>query len=93
LPGMVLRAAASLGIAPARCAVIGDIEADVRAATAAGAIGVLVPTPATLPDEIDRSELIAPDLQAAVAAALSLRGAGRGELVGARDGDAGGAAA
>jgi histidinol-phosphate phosphatase family protein len=93
LPGMVLRAAASLGVAPAQCAVIGDIEADVRAATAAGAIGVLVPTPATLADEIDRSELVAPDLRAAVAAALSSRRAGSGGQVGARTGDAGGAAA
>ncbi len=93
LPGMVLRAAASLGVAPAQCAVIGDIEADVRAATAAGAIGVLVPTPVTLADEIDRSELVAPDLRAAVAAALSLRRAGSGRQVGTRTGDAGGAAA
>jgi HAD superfamily hydrolase (TIGR01662 family) len=73
MPGMVLRAAATLGLAPSQCAVVGDIEADVRAATAAGAIGVLVPTPVTLADEVDRSELVAPDLSAAVAAALSSR--------------------
>jgi len=73
MPGMVLRAAATLGLAPSQCAVIGDIEADVRAATAAGAIGVLVPTPVTLAEEVDRSELVAPNLSAAVAAALSSR--------------------
>jgi len=73
LPGMVLRAAATLGVAPAECPVSGDLEADVRAATAAGAIGVLVPTPATLADEIDHAELVTPDLSTAVAAALSSR--------------------
>ena len=41
LPGMVLRAAELLGVPPFQCAVIGDIGADVRAATAAGAVGVL----------------------------------------------------
>lgn len=93
LPGMVLRAAEALGVTPWQCAVIGDIEADVRAATAAGSIGVLVPTPATLADEIDRSELVAPSLSAAVAAALSMRRAGSTDPVGTRGVDAGGAAA
>ena len=75
LPGMVLTAAAALGLAPYRCAVIGDIGADVDAATAAGAVGVLVPTPATLAAEIDRAEIVAPDLASAVAVALRSRGA------------------
>jgi HAD superfamily hydrolase (TIGR01662 family) len=75
--GMVLRAAAALGVAPFECAVIGDIEADVLAARAAGATGVLVPTPVTLAAEIDRAELVATSLQTAVAAALAVRsGAG-----------------
>ena len=52
---------------------IGDIEADVLAARAAGAIGVLVPTPVTRADEIERADLVAVDLRAAVAAALAVR--------------------
>ena len=44
-PGMILSAAAALGVAPDRVAVIGDIGADVEAARAAGARAVLVPTP------------------------------------------------
>jgi len=46
-PGLVLAAAAELGVDPRRCAVIGDIGADVEAARAAGARSVLVPTAAT----------------------------------------------
>jgi histidinol-phosphate phosphatase family protein len=46
-PGMVLAAAADLGVAPHECVVVGDIGADVAAARAAGARGVLVPTPRT----------------------------------------------
>ena len=71
--GMVLRAATELGVAPFECAVIGDIEADMLAARAAGATGVLVPTPVTLAAEIDRADLVATSLQTAVAAALALR--------------------
>lgn len=51
-PGLVLAAARDLGVEPWRCAVVGDIGADVRAAVAAGAVPVLVPTPATRADEI-----------------------------------------
>jgi histidinol phosphatase-like enzyme len=93
LPGMVLRAAAVLNIAPHECAVIGDIGADVRAATAAGAVGVLVPTPITLDDEIDRSELVAPNLSTAVAAALSFRTPLPSSAFRSRAVDEGGAAA
>jgi histidinol-phosphate phosphatase family protein len=50
-PGMVLAAAAELGVAPHECVVVGDIGADVAAARAAGARGVLVPTPQTSPAE------------------------------------------
>ncbi len=75
--GMVLRAAATLGVAPFECAVIGDIEADMLAARAAGATGVLVPTPVTLAAEIDRADLVATSLRAAVATATAVRcGAG-----------------
>jgi histidinol-phosphate phosphatase family protein len=65
-PGMIRRAARLLGVDPGRCVVIGDIGADVRAAQAAGAAAVLVPTPATRPEEVADAPLVAPDLEAAV---------------------------
>jgi histidinol-phosphate phosphatase family protein len=65
-PGLVLQAAALLGVDPRRCAVIGDIGADMEAATAAGARGVLVPTSATRPAEIRAAAEVAHDLEAAV---------------------------
>jgi histidinol-phosphate phosphatase family protein len=65
-PGMVLRAAAALGVDVHRCVVIGDTGADVDAAAAAGAAGILVPTARTLPGEIDRARLVAPNLREAV---------------------------
>lgn len=65
-PGMVFAAAEELGVAPSTCAFIGDIEADMAAADAAGAHGVLVPTAATLPHEVDRATCVAPDLAGAV---------------------------
>ncbi len=69
-PGLVLRAAAELGVRPERCALIGDIGADVQAARAAGARGVLVPTPRTLRDEVAAAPEVASDLEAAVALLL-----------------------
>ncbi len=65
-PGMVLAAAAKLGVSPAMCVVIGDTEADVAAARAAGARGILVPNDATRPAEVDCAPEAAPDLRAAV---------------------------
>ena len=65
-PGMVLLAARSLGVQPERCAVIGDIAADVEAAAAAGARGVLVPNEHTLPAEVATAPETAPDLRTAV---------------------------
>lgn len=65
-PGLVLEAAAALGVAPERCAVVGDIGADVEAARAAGARGVLVPTPFTRRAEIEAAPEVASDLGAAV---------------------------
>jgi histidinol-phosphate phosphatase family protein len=65
-PGLVLRAAERLGLEPAACAVVGDIGADVEAARAAGARGVLVPTDRTLPEEIAAAAEVAPDLAAAL---------------------------
>lgn len=69
-PGMVLAAAAELGVAPERIVVIGDIESDVLAALGAGARAVMVPTAATRREEIDRSPLLAADLLAAVKVAV-----------------------
>ena len=65
-PGLVLAAASALGVDPGRCAVIGDIGADVGAALAAGARPVLVPTRATLQAEIDAAPEVAPDLHGAL---------------------------
>jgi histidinol-phosphate phosphatase family protein len=65
-PGLVLRAARLLGVAPDRCAVIGDIGSDVDAARAAGARSVLVPTAATRAEEVAAAPETAPDLRSAV---------------------------
>jgi histidinol-phosphate phosphatase family protein len=65
-PGLVERAAAALGVDPRDCVVIGDVAADVAAARAAGAGAVLVPTPATRPDEVAAAAAVAADLATAV---------------------------
>jgi histidinol-phosphate phosphatase family protein len=65
-PGMIDRAAAALGVPVERCAVVGDIGADVDAARAAGALGVLVPRPATRAAEVAAAPVVAPDFAAAV---------------------------
>ncbi|WP_375165790.1 D-glycero-alpha-D-manno-heptose-1,7-bisphosphate 7-phosphatase [Streptomyces sp.] len=70
-PGLVLAACARLGARPSRTVVIGDIGGDMAAARAAGAEGVLVPTAATLPDEIAAAPRTAPDLMTAVRLALT----------------------
>jgi histidinol-phosphate phosphatase family protein len=65
-PGLVLEAAQRLGVAPERCAVVGDIGADVEAARAAGARAVLVPTPRTRREEVAAAPERADDLAGAV---------------------------
>ena len=65
-PGMVVAAAAALGTTPERCVVIGDVGRDMEAALAAGATGVLVPTPVTRPAEVAAAPAVAGDLGAAV---------------------------
>ena len=65
-PGMVKAACERLGVPADRCAVVGDIGSDVEAAEAAGAIGVLVPTPQTRPQEVAAAAHVHPDLAAAV---------------------------
>ncbi|WP_104178952.1 HAD-IIIA family hydrolase [Arthrobacter sp. B0490] len=67
-PGMVLAASARLGLDPTDVAVIGDIGADMGAAAAAGARGVLVPTDITLDEEIRDAPAVARDLAEAVEA-------------------------
>ncbi|WP_173915129.1 D-glycero-alpha-D-manno-heptose-1,7-bisphosphate 7-phosphatase [Streptomyces barkulensis] len=69
-PALVLDAARRLGAAPAECVVIGDIGSDMEAARAAGARGILVPTPVTLAEEVRKASAVAPDLLTAVRAAL-----------------------
>ena len=75
-PGLVVQAAGALGVDPARCALVGDIGADVEAARAAGARAVLVPTPATSTSEVEAAPEVAPDLTSAVDLLLN----GHGEV-------------
>src|SRR4051812_12064615 len=65
-PGMVKDACAALDVEPARCVVVGDIGADVDAAAAAGATGILVPTPVTRKAEVAAAAHRAETLTAAV---------------------------
>ncbi len=65
-PGLILRAAAVLGVSARDCVVIGDIGRDMDAARAAGARGILVPTPETLPREVTAAPETAADLVTAV---------------------------
>jgi histidinol-phosphate phosphatase family protein len=72
-PGLVLRAAKELDVEPERCAVVGDVGADVQAARAAGARAVLVPTARTRREEVVAAPETAPDLETAVAKLLGER--------------------
>ncbi|MEU6804211.1 HAD family hydrolase [Streptomyces neyagawaensis] len=82
-PGLVLAACARLGVRASRTVVIGDIGSDLAAARAAGARGVLVPTPVTRPEEITGADHVAPDLATAVRFALApATGGGRTASVG-----------
>ena len=62
-PGLVLGACLALGVDPARSLVVGDIGADMGAAAAAGASGILVPTPVTRPEEVASSKRVAASLE------------------------------
>ncbi len=75
-PGLVLAAAAALGVDPAACVVVGDIGADVEAARAAGARAVLVPTPHTLAEEVDAAAEVARTLEEAVDLLVGPRASG-----------------
>jgi D-glycero-D-manno-heptose 1,7-bisphosphate phosphatase len=70
-PGMVIAACTALNLSPDDVIVIGDIESDMTAARNASARSVLVPTTATRVEEIERAEVTATDLKAAVDWALS----------------------
>ncbi len=70
-PGLIVRAAARLGVDPRECAVVGDIGADVEAALAAGARPVIVPTAGTRPEEVAAAPERAADLRGAVDARLA----------------------
>lgn len=76
-PGMVLDAAGRLDLAPEDLVVVGDIGADVGAALAAGAQGILVPTPRTRQEEIDAARTVARTLDEAVGMVLAHAGVGR----------------
>ena len=65
-PGMVLEAAAELGVPVERCVVVGDIGSDVDAARLAGATPILVPNAATRREEIMAAPAVAGDLETAV---------------------------
>ena len=76
LPGLVLAAADRLGVSPESCVVIGDIGADIEAAHAAGARGVLVPTAATRQEEVAAAPEVAGSLREAVETILAPGGGG-----------------
>jgi histidinol-phosphate phosphatase family protein len=65
-PGLLQRACAEAGVPPARTVMIGDIGADVEAATAAGVSPILVPTAETLPAEVAAAPRVARSLPEAV---------------------------
>jgi histidinol-phosphate phosphatase family protein len=68
--GLVHAACAALEVSPRETVVVGDRAADVEAALAAGAWPVLVPTPETLPAEVEAAPVVAGDLVAAARIAL-----------------------
>ena len=72
-PGMILAAAAELGVPVERCAMVGDIEDDVAAGLSAGARSILVPNAVTRRDEVLVAPEVAPSLTAAVALLLHTR--------------------
>jgi D-glycero-D-manno-heptose 1,7-bisphosphate phosphatase len=66
-PGMIVNACRRLGISAGEAAYIGDIGSDMEAAEAAGARGILVPTPLTRASEVSAARELAPDLASALA--------------------------
>ncbi|MBX6388502.1 MAG: HAD-IIIA family hydrolase [Frankia sp.] len=76
-PSLPFAAAAWLGVPADRCALIGDTGADVAAAAAVAARGILVPTQVTRPAEVAAAPEVATDLLAAVELLLAGAGAPR----------------
>jgi HAD superfamily hydrolase (TIGR01662 family) len=72
-PGLIVKAARALGLAPRDCVMIGDIGADVDAAHAAGAGAILVPTAVTRRAEIEAAAIVAATLSEAVDLVLAAR--------------------
>lgn len=70
-PQLIHDAAADLGLSAYQTVVIGDIGSDVLAARAAGAVGILVPSPRTLKEEIRQAPIVADNLGQAVELILS----------------------
>ncbi|MBM0235220.1 HAD-IIIA family hydrolase [Micromonospora sp. STR1_7] len=87
-PGLVHAAARELGTSASRCVMVGDIGRDVAAALAAGAAGVLVPTPVTRPEEIAAAGWVATDLPSAIDEILRRQQAVRPAPTGERMGTA-----
>ncbi len=71
-PGLVLQGAAEMGVASHSVAVISDMGPDMKAAQAAGAVGILVPSRHTLRAEMAEVPLVAPDLISAVRGVLGM---------------------
>lgn len=65
-PGLIIRAAELLSTHPPACAMIGDLDVDMQAATAVGARGVLVPNEHSRRRDLASAPEVAPDLIAAV---------------------------
>jgi HAD superfamily hydrolase (TIGR01662 family) len=70
-PGMLLDVARALDADPLRCAMVGDIGADVEAARAAGMRGILVPTARTRAEEVAAASEVARTFAEAMALLLA----------------------
>lgn len=79
-PGLVFSAAAALGVPTPQCVVVGDIGADMSAASAAGCAGILVPTELTRHGEVLSAPAVADSLTAAVDQILTRGSGGTGRL-------------
>ncbi|MBV9402138.1 MAG: HAD-IIIA family hydrolase [Candidatus Eremiobacteraeota bacterium] len=65
-PGLIHRAAKTLGVEARDCVVIGDIGSDMEAARAAGARAIMIPNESTLAHEIVAAPEVAFDMLEAV---------------------------
>lgn len=65
-PGLITEALSRTQTPAHRCVMIGDIWTDIEAAHAAGAHGILVPTPATDHRDVRRAPVVEPTITAAV---------------------------